>query len=348
MNDLIQNPLQPQVNSIVPPTMDGVVNNPLSAIQTTQPQTPQEVQSRKSQWAQVLEDPNMKGALLRMGLQMIQGSRQNESSAGTVARAGMNALDYYGAKTALDAKNKTEAEKAALDARNVNSQIEGRDATTAGTRVETETNQSKLNEWNTQSDMRKKTAQTTYDNLVTSGKLDEAKLLKSSFEAEQLKSQADFLRANPTLASKINYATLTEPIQKMNKNDSSIGVDEAQMRSLANDDEVARGNLDVNRSQVGLQKRELEAKIDGTLQTGSSTDKSADYDGAADLVLAEYARADKKKYPTVEKFVSENYNVTLGKSVAGVMKSIKAKQAAGSPTGGTPPSGAGWSIKPIN
>lgn len=314
----------------VPPTMDGIVNNPLQGVQTAPPQSTEEVTQRRGEWSKLLDDPNAKAALFRMGLSMMQGTRRGESALAATGRKAIDAMDYYGAVTELDRKRNIDAQKLALDTKNVNSQIEGREAQTVATKQQTQQESAKFTEWQSESESRKAKNKLDIETLISQNKLREAQSLKASFEADEAKRKADFIKANPELAATAMKAELLKPEAELNQTYAQTGNAEANMRRTD-------ALMGIDAEQLQLDKDELQAKIDGKLPTGGDT--PADYEGLASSILSQYDKADKKRYPDIDKFITENFNVTLGKSASGVMTEIKRQQALRTPPG-APPSGA--------
>lgn len=301
----------------VPPTMDGIVNNPLQKIQTTVPQAPEEVEQRKAGWTKLLEDPNAKAALFRMGLNMMQGTRQNESTIGAIGRNAIDAMDYYGAVTDLDRRRKQQEDRLALDTKNVNSQIASREVATAGQKQQNAQESAKFTEWQSEAETRKAKNKADVDSLISQNKLRDAQILKASFETEEAKRKADFIKANPELAATAMRAELLKPEAELNQTYAQTGSSEANMRRTD-------ALMGIDAEELKLKQDEFNAKLDGRLPGGA--DDNSKYTGQAKNILQRYKNADKKRYPTLDDFIAAHYNESLGQSASGVYDEIERLQ----------------------
>lgn len=357
--------LNPQAQPPQPQQLPQAPAQPPLAQPTAAPQNP----DKRAAWSQLLEDPNMKSALFRMGLQMMQGTRQGESGLAATARAGMGAMDYYGAKNELDRKRASETSKAALDARNVESQIQGRDVQTQSAQQELEQSKTKFMEWTTEADNRKLTADQTVRNLQTQGRFEEARMAKTQFELEEVKRYADFIKANPKLAAEADSAKLKKPILEANQTIAQTGASNASasnssasaantrqktqqeqavynamppwIQALDADKEAqsyAMANKDVktqSQIQEDLRNRLHHGFVES--KTGAASDLSG-YEAQAQSALRMW-EADGKR-TSLDQFISDNYNVTFGSKGAGeVLKAanrILASQQGATPTAQTP------------
>jgi len=324
--------------------------------------------AKRAAWSQLLEDPNMKSALFRTGLQMMQGTRPGEGNVSAVARAGIGAMDYYASKSELDRKKALEERKLKNDERNLDSQIENRTAQTAGQVQQNQENSAKFAEWETQRETRAKTAAQNVKNLELQGKTQEAQLLKSQLELEDAKAYADFIAANPRDAEKARKAKLMKPLFEQRQTEAQTESSRAsavssyalakernqstsQQKALFDAQPVWIQALDGDEDAVQYamanksvkSQSEIEADIRAGKHNnfvarktssggGGFTGGGNEFTGQAESILQEYAAADKKKFPTVDSFINAMYNVSLGKSASGVLSEVKRLQ--NSPAGG--------------
>lgn len=317
---------------------DAILNNPMQGVQAPVPQSPDEVNARKSQWGQLLEDPNMKSALFRMGLQMMRGTRQGENGLQATARAGMDAMDFYAGRNELDRKRALEQKRLELDEKSTNANVDNTKARTQNTEVDTAKDEAALAEWKTQSGLRQKQLEQQVANLERQGKLDDARILKADFENQELKLKADFIKANPHLAEGMLRATMLKPEAELNQTYAQTGNTEAQMARTYNlsDIESAQENRD---SQVwdSMSPDERKAsKLGGGIKASGGTAGTAggnEFTAQAEAIIRQYELSDKKRYPTIDDFITANYNVTLSKSASGVFGEI-ARLAGTPPAGG--------------
>lgn len=339
--DLTQNPFaQPQAPQQPAPQggFNAMLNNPLQGVSAPPPQNPQEVDSRRGQWSQILEDPNMKAALFRMGLQMLQGPGDGEDAMGATARAGMDAMDFYAARNELDRRNAAEGRKEVLDTRNTDSQIEARGVAMDNDRAQIEERSVKLDEWKSQSDIRRKTLDQEVANLQATGRLTEARAKVADFETAELKRKADFIAANPKLADAMQRAEMALPAAKLNTENAQAAsgyASAANSRSAANqrDKEAYRDERTWDYMTAEERKAMLLNPSGSASRGGAAGDEPSPYAAQAESILSEYNRLpekDKLKYGTVDNYVTQNFNVSLGKSASGVLGEIKRLQRGGS------------------
>lgn len=337
----------------------GLLDNSLSTVMTAPPTTPQEQMQRRQSWSEVLANPNMKSALLRMGLQMMRGTRPGESALGATARAGIGAMDYYAAKQDLDRRRGMDQQKLDLDKRNTESQIQSRTVQSAGQMQDMQQSQAKFSEWTSQSDMRRKTAEEQYNNLVRDGKVDEARLVNEKFKSEEAQAKADFMRANPNLRDQAMRDELMRPTAELEQTRAQTAASRASASNAAANAAESRAKLGIlqeDKANMPAWIRALpdkEAQMYAQANKGSKTqtqimsdiglgkhhgliddqraggDDAVGYQGMAQSIVERY-RSDprgKKSGMSLDQYVAENYNVTLGKS-AGTVLSL-AKQIEG-------------------
>jgi hypothetical protein len=354
------------------PSMASVVNPQpeMAAMQTAPPTTPQELDSRKSLWGQLLDDPNMKSSLLRMGMQMMQGQRPNESALGATARAGMDAMDYYGVKNELDRKRAREAGKDTLEANRVNADIRQTDAATANTEQTTSQNAAKFAEWQGFEQQRKDEAKLKIDNLTREGKTQDAQLAKTEYERDALKRKADFIAAHPELADKANSAELEMPVAALAKEKAQTNQAQAATGASVAATDVSKEALKQSQEKnaatpawiaaLGDEEAQLYAQankdhktqsqimadIAGGLHKGISrkNDKSGTsiegYEGMAQALMLEWQAlppAQKIKEGSFDTWVQNNKQAPVGQATGNVL--LRAKQIleqSGSPSSGAP------------
>lgn len=129
-------------SNFLQPMTDG-----LQGLFTAPPATPEEFVQRKSAWQEILNEPNAKAAILRMGLNMLRGTQGNESTGGAIARNALDAMDYYGAANELDQKKLQETEQRALEKKQKEASIAQTEVQTAGA-IQTNKQQAAQNqEW---------------------------------------------------------------------------------------------------------------------------------------------------------------------------------------------------------
>lgn len=325
--------------------------------------------SKRAEWSALLEDPNMKSALFRMGLQMMRGTRPGESNMSAVARTGIGAMDYYASKNELDRKKALEERKVKNDERNLDSQIENRTAQTAGQVQQNQENSAKFAEWETLRDTRAKTAAQNVKNLELQGKTQEAQLLKSQLELEDAKAYADFIAANPGDAEKARKAKLMKPLFEQEQTQAQTASSRASAASsyaLATErtqDTKQKKALydaapawiqalesDTDAMQYAMANKSIKSQpeIEADLRAGKHHNFVArktgggagligagnEYTGQAESILQQYETADKTKYPTVDDYITAMYNVNLGKSASGVISEVKRLQG-GKAAGGS-------------
>lgn len=324
------NPLQPQSG------FDQMLAPQDTSSQVSVPQTPEDVQGRRGAWSQLLEEPNFKSALFRMGLQMMQGTRQGESSLGATARAGMDSMDYLAAKNELDRKAGLETRAADTTNKNVDSQIASRD-------VETQQNTGKLSEWQDQAAQRKEQATLALEQARRSGKKGDMELITAQFDSDEKKREAEFLVSHPELAGEMRRAKLLKPEADLNQTYAQTGNLEATMRSsdasMERTNTLAAGEQQANQREQDLwNSMSPEERKTSKLFTAGKTGTNAggsEYTAQAQSILEQYnALAPEKRPPSIDQFVTENFNVPLGKSASGVIGEIKRLQAAGNPGSG--------------
>lgn len=361
--DLVQgNALQPGAGVGAPQgDVGAMLNTDMGGILSKSPQTPQEVQMRKGQWQEVLANPNMKSALLRMGLQMMQGTRPGESALGATARAGIGAMDYFAAKQDIDRRNARDQQKLNLDTRNTESQIASRTAQTGLQVQEGQQNTAKFAEWQSQSDVRRRAAEAQYQNLLREGKLDDARLLEAKFKADEAKAKQDFLQANPGLREQSMRDELLQPTAELARTRaqttaSNASAGSANASAAKSRAETAALNEDTKNMPAWIRALpDKEAQLYAQTNKGTKTqtqiisdiglgkhhgliDKSTaagggdaiGYQGMAQSIVERYRNdpRGKRSGMSLDQYAAENYNVTLGKSAGTVL--ALAKQIEGS------------------
>jgi hypothetical protein len=345
--DLAQNPFSLPTAPQQPAPQGGfnaILNNPTQAVAAPLPQNPQEIDARRSQWSQVLEDPNMKAALFRMGLQMMQGPDQGESGLGATARAGMDAMDFYAARSELDRRNAAEARKEQRDTRELDSQIEARGVAMDNDRSAINERNVKLKDFEANADLRKRDAEATIANLQATGRLSEARAVTEKYQADELKRKADFIAANPELADQMQKDEMAMAGAKLASEKAqanSANASAANSMSAAN-----QRNKESYRDEktwdfmTADERKSLMLKPSGG---GAAGAEPSPYTAQAESILSEYNRLpqkEKDKYATVDNYVIQNFNVSLGKSASGVLGEIKRLQGGGS--GATPAGASEW------
>jgi hypothetical protein len=347
--DLTQNPFSLPTAPQQPAPQGGfnaMLNNPMQSVAAPAPQNPMEVEARRGQWAQVLEDPNMKAALFRMGLQMMQGPDEFETGAGAVGRAGMDAMDFYAARNELDRRNAAEGRKEQRDTRELDSQIEARDVAMDNDRSAITERNTKLAEWTSQSDLRRRDAEANIKNLEATGRLSEARAATENFQAAELKRKADFIAANPELAAQMQKDEMAMAGAKLASEKASANSSNASAensRSAANQRNKESYRNERTWDYMTAEERKALMLNPSGSKSGAEGAEPSPYAAQAESILSEYNRLSQKekdKYGTVDNYVTQNFNVSLGKSASGVLGEIKRLQGAGS--GLTPPGASEW------
>lgn len=329
------NPGQPQNGSF-----DSIVNNPMQAVQAPLPQNPQEAQARKGQWAQQLEDPNFKSALFRMGLQMMRGTRPEENALGATARAGMDAMDFYASRNEIDRKKDVEAKKIALETSTAESQNKLRDAQTLGAGITNETNSVELAEWKTQGDFRKRKAEQEVANLELTGQYDKARLKKANFEIDEAQIKADFMTKNPGLVDAMRKAELLKPSLENQQTQAQTGNAAASSRrtnaltGLDASEEKRKVAEEDRKTEVWNSLTPEEKKSSGRsggagVGSDAATITANAYTAQAQSIIQEYARADKKQFPTIDNFMYDGQGSKSSKNTGMILSEIKRLQASG-------------------
>jgi hypothetical protein len=323
------------------------------------PQNPQEVEGRKAAWQQVLDDPNVKSAILRMGLNLMQGREQGESTMGAIGRTGIDAMDFYGFKTELDRKRALDERGMKLDERRADASIARDESLTTATNQQTSQEQAKFAEWTSQADLRKQKAQQEVQTLIAQGKSAEAQALKAKFEADEMAQFQAFKEANPALANASYTATLEAPVAQVradkaraNASNASAAASMEQVDAskesraatpawiAALPDEEARTYAMVHKGTKT--QPQIEQEIAAGMHHGTSrkfdtsTATTSGFEGMADSLILLYSQLDpieKSRYKSFDDWVLETQQATVGKSTGEVLRIAKAKLAQG---GGAP------------
>lgn len=341
------------------PGFDTIVNAPQGQMMSAgAPKTPDEAASRKAQWDQLLSDPNAKGALLRMGLNLMRGTRTGESPLGAIGRTGIDAMDYYGQKTELDRQRDVAAKKLALETKDTTSRIDARQQTTDQERQ-------KFDEWKTGAEQRKQKADLEVQNLQRSGRLEEARIKKAEFDAQEAQAKQDFIKANPGAQQRGWLAELDKPVAELAQTRAQTAASAASTAATQQKTKQAQAEYDAmpnwirvipdeeartyaNAMKSSKTQSEIEADIAagkhvGTTNKGArwgaGTAPGMEYTAQAQSILEQYdalSPQEKARYPTVDSYVTANYNVTLGKAASGVIGEVKRLQAM---QGGAPAAG---------
>jgi hypothetical protein len=198
-------------NLVGQPTMSEGLENPLQGMTSSLPQTPQEVQQKKGAWSMVLDDPNMKSALFRMGLQLMRGKQDGEGTVQGVARAGMDAMDYYSFKNEMDRKRALEDQRLGLETKKTDADIAESQASTASKVQNTGQEAQKFKEWEMGAENRKKQVAQELRNAELTGDVKKAELIRNNYEAESAQKLADFKAAHPDLDEASMIATMQLP-----------------------------------------------------------------------------------------------------------------------------------------
>jgi hypothetical protein len=328
-----------------------IINNDNAQLRSAPiPQQPQEVEQRRGQWNQLLEDPNAKSALFRMGLNLLRGNYQGESTAGAIGRTAMDAMDFYGFRNELERKRQMEQQRFGLESRQANANI-------ARTEQATSQESAKFAEWKQGASQRQEVAQLEIDNLRRQGKTEEARAKEAEFKVAEAERKAEFIKQNPELADQAMRDELALPTAELRQT-------EAQTR--ASNASAANANASAQRTKQTAQaeQEELDAmpawiralpspeaqtyaianrdkpqsEIMAGLDRGEhfrfvkpSATSAADagaYDALADSIITQY-KARGKPGESIDTFVTNNYNVTLGKSAGAVMQRIQEKMGQG-------------------
>lgn len=349
--------------------LSAVLDNPAGQMQGELPKTQGEVEQRKGAWSQLLDDPNAKSALFRMGLQMMRGTEPGEGGLAATARAGMDAMDYFAVKNELDRKREREGKKDALEEKRVTADIAQSEASTASTAQSTQQNQVKFDEWKTEAGNRKQKSDLEVQNLIRSGRTEEARLKKAEFEANEAKLRNAFIEANPELRNSSFAAELQLPTAQLNKEKAATNAQNASaaasMESVqtSKDDRTARPawikNLPDEEAQLYAMtqkdlksQEEINADIVNGLHKGISrkNDKTTTTQdgitGMAQALVNEYENlspAEKDKHPLFDKWVQDVKPTTVGASLGAVLSAAKAmRESRGTSTGTTPPPLETW------
>lgn len=251
----IQPPSQtPQLQAPqIQPTMSGVVNGDGANLMGTPPSSSQELDQRKATWSQMLDDPNMKSAIFRMGLNLIQGQRPGESALGSVGRAGIDAMDYYGFKNELDRKRAIEQQKLGLETARTNADVAQSQASTAATQQTTQQNSAKFDEWLANKDTRQKTALAEVDKLTAEGKSAAALAKMNDLKAQEAADTEEFARTHPELDNQAKTAALQLPLAKL-----------AESKANATRDLAAAGASSAEAKLRGVQTTTAQQELDAT------------------------------------------------------------------------------------
>jgi hypothetical protein len=318
---------------------DEIINNPMQSMQTAPPTTQAEVQGRRSEWSKALEDPNMKSALFRMGLQMMRGQNPGETGLAATARAGMDAMDFYATRTELDRKNKLEADAAAMQNRNTESQIETRGAQTGMAQAGESREQMKFDEWTEGKAQREQKNKLELEKAQRDGDTGKIDLLIKQQNLDEVKARADFLRQNPEMLKGTFKAEFEAPQLKNESQRASTAQSYASANSsntsAKNAREQAQREAEIWESMTPEERKQKTLYPNGKSASAGSGAESGEYDGLAKSIIQEYnalPEKDKARYPTIDSYMQANYNITLGKSASAVFDAVRRLQAETVPT----------------
>ena len=337
------------------PGMADILDNPAGKFDAPVPQNPQEVDGRKKAWQHVLDDPNVKSSILRMGLNLMQGREEGENLGGAIGRTGLDAMDFYGFKTEQDRKRAIDERALQLDERQGEASINRDVAATEASKQDTAQKKVEFTEWEAQANVRKQKAEQEVKNLITQGKTAEAQALKTSYEADELKRFQAFKDANPDAVDASFEATLKLPTAELgavkaraNASNASAAAsmesvkdsregrtakpawiaampdDEAQLYAMAHKDSKTQSQINTDIA-LGLHKN----------ITSKNDPRSADdsgFEGMADSLITMYNALDpkeKSRYSSFDDWVTQTKQATVGKSLGSVLRIANQKLATG-------------------
>ncbi|HYE38162.1 hypothetical protein [Methylocaldum sp.] len=339
----------------VQPGMADILDNPNGAMMAAPPQNPQEVEGRKKAWQHVLDDPNVKSSILRMGLNLLQGREQGESTMQAVGRTGLDAMDFYGFKTELDRKREIDERALQMDEKRTNASVARDESLTRSTDQQTGQRTVEFKEWESQAEIRKGTARQQYQNLVTQGKTAEAQALKAQFEADEAKRFQDYKAANPDAVNASYQATLDLPKAELKATNARANASNASAAASMENVTASKEGREATPAWIAALPDEearlyamankdvkTQAEINADILAGahkyittSSTRGSADlsgFEGMADSLITQWSSLDPKeqsKYKHFDDWVNQTQQMTVGKSAGTVLAIAKQKLAAG-------------------